>query len=770
MITKVRLKNWRSHEDTELNFSSGVNLVLGRMGSGKSSIMDAICFALFGTFPNIQQKKMVLDDVIQSKPKQKEQGSVTLWFNINGKEYQVKRIIEYGKGTTTSEIREDGNLLESPQASKVTEIVQSKLKIDYDLFYRAIYSEQNKIDYFLVLPKGQRMKKIDELLRIDKFEKVRSNANTLKNRVKNRFQDRLEDIRKMKENLDEDRIEEIKNNIQKLNTDTKEFSYRIENIDNDLYSLKESLNKMEKIREELEQKKNRNTEITSTINELKSSLKDFDKEFLIEKKNDLEDKINDYEKRIEEKREQIVDLQKKINENKVEFNGKKDELEDIDKKIDQKAELENKLNDLVLENNIEELQQKYENLKQNINYKQVQLENLRESIKNLEKSHDKCPTCDSELSEEKRRSLIDEKSKEIENIENELKIEENRLQEIELSLQQSQKISDQRKEIQQKISFLEIKDREPVKNRVDELREKIETLQEQISETDKEKTDLQKNLSELKENYSEVAYSLKQVEENEKRKQRLNELGNEKESIDKEIENLENQFSKDRLKELRERNESLLKERESLKVKKDSNQSIIKEKQIYLDEILKQKRSIEEKENETESMKKIMNDLENFKDAVQKTQTELRENFIKSVNETMNSIWDDLYPYEDFSSIRLHIDQDYILQLKSEAYNESKWMNVESVSGGERALASLCLRIAFSLVLASQLKWLVLDEPTHNLDQRAVETFSLVLREKVTKFVNQVFIITHEEKLEDSVTGSLHKLAKVNGITEAQEE
>ncbi|MEM7825998.1 MAG: AAA family ATPase, partial [Candidatus Aenigmatarchaeota archaeon] len=71
MITKVKLKNWRSHLESEFNFSSGTNVLIGIMGSGKTSVMNAICFALFGTFPEIQTRKLRLEDIIMKKPVEK---------------------------------------------------------------------------------------------------------------------------------------------------------------------------------------------------------------------------------------------------------------------------------------------------------------------------------------------------------------------------------------------------------------------------------------------------------------------------------------------------------------------------------------------------------------------------------------------------------------------------------------------------------------------------------------------------------------------------
>ncbi|MBR9682136.1 MAG: SMC family ATPase, partial [Candidatus Aenigmarchaeota archaeon] len=180
MITKLKLNNWRSHLDTELVFSEGTNCFIGKMGAGKTSVLDGMCFALFGTFPALQSKKIKLADVVMKKPKLKQEASVDLAFNIDGSEWNVKRMIINGR--STAELRKDGRLVESPQSTKVTDEIERVLKINYDLFTRAIYSEQNQIDMFLTIPKGQRMKKIDQLLAIDKFEKSRLTTKALINK------------------------------------------------------------------------------------------------------------------------------------------------------------------------------------------------------------------------------------------------------------------------------------------------------------------------------------------------------------------------------------------------------------------------------------------------------------------------------------------------------------------------------------------------------------------------------------------------------------
>ncbi len=83
-------------------------------------------------------------------------------------------------------------------------------------------------------------------------------------------------------------------------------------------------------------------------------------------------------------------------------------------------------------------------------------------------------------------------------------------------------------------------------------------------------------------------------------------------------------------------------------------------------------------------------------------------------------------------------------------------------------MAILALRIAFSLALAPTLSWLILDEPTHNLDTNATDELATALREKLPKLIKQIFLITHEERLESAVTTYLYKLERdknVDGAT-----
>ncbi|MDE1768661.1 MAG: SMC family ATPase, partial [Candidatus Micrarchaeota archaeon] len=182
MIKSIELKNWRTHKETKLEFSKGTNILIGQMGSGKSSIMDAIAFALFGTFPAIQHRRVSAGKLIRNKPTQAKEGYVKLNFNLDGNDYSIKRTITLD-GKSSATIEHNGSYLQS-QPQRVTEEIERILKVDYDIFSRVVYSEQNGLDYFLNLNPTNRKKQIDSLLGLDKFALAQESATALTNRIK----------------------------------------------------------------------------------------------------------------------------------------------------------------------------------------------------------------------------------------------------------------------------------------------------------------------------------------------------------------------------------------------------------------------------------------------------------------------------------------------------------------------------------------------------------------------------------------------------------
>ena len=59
MLRKIELLNFLSHGESEINLKPGITVFMGQNGSGKSSVIDAITFALFGKHTRPNNKGLV---------------------------------------------------------------------------------------------------------------------------------------------------------------------------------------------------------------------------------------------------------------------------------------------------------------------------------------------------------------------------------------------------------------------------------------------------------------------------------------------------------------------------------------------------------------------------------------------------------------------------------------------------------------------------------------------------------------------------------------
>ena len=64
------------------------------------------------------------------------------------------------------------------------------------------------------------------------------------------------------------------------------------------------------------------------------------------------------------------------------------------------------------------------------------------------------------------------------------------------------------------------------------------------------------------------------------------------------------------------------------------------------------------------------------------------------------------------------------------------------------------------LVLVPNLKWLILDEPTYSIDQQGIEKFVKAIGEALPKYIDQIFIITHDELLKQAQNAKIYVFSR----------
>jgi exonuclease SbcC len=773
MITKIKLVNWKTHKQSELEFSEGTNVIVGINGAGKSSIMDAISFALFGTFPKLNSRKQKIDDVITNKPSRAKEARVLLEFLMNGKKYSVLRVVERGKGTTYSEIRENDKLLESSSNQRVTERVEEILKMDYELFSRAVYSEQNAIDYFIELSPGERARKIDNLLRIDKFEEARKSAVSLDTRIEGEKQSLNRLIQSMN-------VEEKEKDLTQLEKKIQQDSEYIERMKKEAANLEISLMMKKKKLDELEKREIEYEKLKQKIDSLREALSDDASEFEKERKvlesyslTDIRNRIIEIKKKIELKEEENEQKRKEY-ENML-FTQSRDESEksnlikrnnDIEKEIERMKKYEKILEQITFKYPkevgvlIDEERKRLEELKSQIsllNYKIEEASSISNQIKVLT---NKCPVCGSNISEDKKKHLLHLKSSEIKDLEKSLNVLENekKMSEGKLAIMETDKnmLDEARRQLEGKEKIEE--ELKQNLDRISKIEENIRNFEKLMRQAKLKIDMLNKEIDGLKKEEMEQKILAEKIEKLEILEKKIELKRKELNHLEVEKERLEKLMEKENYDEIKKDYDTVRERYTEIKTRISEKEGNLEEKKALLERMRLEIERIKQQKDYAMKLDRASKNLKIFIDALGKTQVQLRSEFIETVNQEMSKLWQTLYPYSDYVNLKINVqDGNYQLQLETLLGDE---INVENVSGGESTMACLVLRISFSLVLVPHLNWIILDEPTHNLDAKSVESLNQALKDQIKDFVGQIFLITHEQKLENAASGELYRIER----------
>ena len=367
MIFKtLKLKNFKSHVNSSINFDKGVTLVVGENGAGKSSIFEAITFALF-------RKTTVknLNDLINTGrgASDKTEMEVQLSFTANSIDYKVIRSIRNKSKKANAELIRINGYNEESIALGVREVdreIQEILRMDANTFLNAIHIRQGEISKLIDDAPAARKKLIGQLLNLEDLEKAY-----------NKILELINDFRVRKEILD-GRIsdeEDLENNLKEIEEDYNTYNSIIGKLNNELVVINKDFEIKNAEKQKLDLQKSKLDTLNVSVNHEKNNL-----EMLNKHKDELNKKYEDIlenEKEMEELKpfndklnifKEFKDILIKLNEFKKEELRKKEiitkiqENEDI---ISKESENFKKYNEL--DEEIKDFEIQTEKLKSEIN-------------------------------------------------------------------------------------------------------------------------------------------------------------------------------------------------------------------------------------------------------------------------------------------------------------------------------------------------------------------------------------------------------------------
>ena len=171
-LVSLSLRQWRSYESCDLEFPDGLIGVRGSNGSGKTTIAEAVGWALFG---KLRSGARVGD--LKRQDADGQRSLVELVFRLGATVYRVERVV----GGSAKLWIGDGDDPETTQTRATNERIVQELGIGWDAFQRTVFARQKDV---AALDPGatseNRIRHVERLLGLERYREAATRAGTRK--------------------------------------------------------------------------------------------------------------------------------------------------------------------------------------------------------------------------------------------------------------------------------------------------------------------------------------------------------------------------------------------------------------------------------------------------------------------------------------------------------------------------------------------------------------------------------------------------------------
>ncbi|MEK6948750.1 MAG: SMC family ATPase [Nanoarchaeota archaeon] len=504
-LKTIRLSNIRSYLSQQIDFPIGSLLLSGDIGSGKSTILIAIEFALFGS----KSAELPASSLLRHG---KNEGFVELSFEVDNIPVIIKRTLKRGKNGIKQEV---GYIIIGGIKKELSPVEMKSAVFDLlgyprdlvsknkDLIYRyTVYTPQEEMKKILAEDKDARLDTLRKVFNIDKYKKIKENTSIF--------------IRSIKE-----KKKEFEGFISDLDDKKKE----LESIQKEILGIDESLMRIipnfDEAAKRVQEKKQNSLIFEDKIIELNKLKNNFS--ILEAELNNLLREHNNANQEISRLSSQIEEMQKELQKEEA-INAK---------------EIKSKIKEL--ENSVKALQGQIDIIRQKISEARISRAKSEEVIKKIA-NIDKCPLCLQNVQHEHKDSINEREGKIILDSESILKDCSEKEKEAKSRLESLEKELNGLRKLESRIEVITIKSRSLEEKKKD--KGKLESSREEVKEKkggiNNKKIDLSQKIDALKdveEEYKKARQELDIALDEERR------IYAEKTGLEKEIQSL-NRISK----------------------------------------------------------------------------------------------------------------------------------------------------------------------------------------------------------------------------------
>ena len=241
MITDIQLKDFIAHKDTKIEFGKGITIFVGHNGSGKSSIIDAVTFALFGKHTRKSNKNLVRRGA--------NSAMVQVRFALNSKEFQATRTLN-GSGLQSfsqfSIVSDGGKVMNKPIVGgerrqfgeSMSNEIAKVLGLDYEKLRVAAVVQQGELVRIVEAQPKEFKELLNGLIGIDRLDQA---YETMRDVIVG-FRDRLRDDTGGYTDQDITKVEEL---INKKEIELGKSESILAEFENERRMLENRIRKME---------------------------------------------------------------------------------------------------------------------------------------------------------------------------------------------------------------------------------------------------------------------------------------------------------------------------------------------------------------------------------------------------------------------------------------------------------------------------------------------------------------------------------------------